>query len=246
MQYNYFGYTTDKLPPYGSVVYFAYRKLSETKKETLYLLDQLKSQIISCTELFSNPEVTIPKTHWWIGQINALVSDESVSSPQLKKLAEIFDNEILHKHLSADINHSFANELDEKGFMHHAQNNFLGIETLKAMYLSDFGEVNSDTIKQLNINNEIVRNIFCMPKHFHNHIINDVRINNQLSKNDLDNLIAEWLTGYKTVKPSKKLRPLSNINKIHRRMLNKYSKTIIDPFIETIEFSPLSLLFYSV
>ena len=47
MQFNYFNYPNQKLPNYGSVQYFAYRKLSDEKKEILYLLDQIKSQIIS-------------------------------------------------------------------------------------------------------------------------------------------------------------------------------------------------------
>ena len=85
MQYNYFNYINEKFPPYGSVVYFAYRKISDEKKENLYLLDQLKSQLISCIELYNNPEVTVVKTQWWIDQVNKLLTDENVSSPQLKK-----------------------------------------------------------------------------------------------------------------------------------------------------------------
>ncbi|MDE5007283.1 hypothetical protein NAI48_12175 [Francisella tularensis subsp. holarctica] len=46
MQYNYFNYPNEKLPPNGSVVYFAYRKINTDKQQIINLLDQLKSQII--------------------------------------------------------------------------------------------------------------------------------------------------------------------------------------------------------
>ncbi|MDE4953088.1 hypothetical protein NAI68_09905, partial [Francisella tularensis subsp. holarctica] len=90
-----FNYPTEKLPPYGSVVYFEYRKLNTDKQKIIYLLDQLKSQIISCTELYNNLEVSNEKMNWWLKEVNNLANNKNRSSPQLKKLAEIFDQEIL-------------------------------------------------------------------------------------------------------------------------------------------------------
>ena len=87
MQYDYFNYPNQKLPNYGSVSYFAYRKLSDDKKEILYLLDQIKSQIISCTELYNNIEVANEKMNWWLKELNNLRSNKTISSPQLKMLS---------------------------------------------------------------------------------------------------------------------------------------------------------------
>ncbi|QIV96407.1 hypothetical protein EDC55_10461 [Allofrancisella inopinata] len=247
MQYNYFHYPTDKLPNYGSVVYFAYRKLSDDKKEKLYLLDQIKSQIISCTELYNNIEVANEKMNWWLKEINSLKNDKTIFSPQLKKLAEIFDKNTLYKHLIVDISYSLENSSKtERDFYSHIYNNFLGIETLKALFLNDFNDVNIDDIKQLNANNEIIRHIFCIPKHFYNHIIFDERIIPNISKTEFDQIALQWLNNYKPVKLDKKYKPLEKINKIHYTMLKKHLKKVNNPFKEAIAFSPLALLFYSI
>jgi hypothetical protein len=66
-----------------------------------------------------------------------------------------------------------------------------------------------------------------------------------MSKDDLDKTITEWMKSYKIV-ANKKLKPLIKINQIHLKMLKKYQKEISNPFVEAIDFSPLSLLFYSV
>ena len=247
MQYNYFHYPDEKLPKYGSVMYFAYRKLDSNKKETLYLLDQIKSQIISSTELYNNIEVANEKMNWWLKEINNLISLKDVSSPQLKKLAKVFDNELLYKHLIEDISHSIDNSsTTERDFFKHIPKNFLGIETLKAKYLNNFNEIDKEKIQQLNINNEIVRHIFCIPKHFYNHIIFDERITPNIDSKEFKQIISNWLKPYQKQKINKELASLSKINKIHFKMLGKYLKNIDHPFKEAIDFSPISLLFYSI
>ncbi|KEI34753.1 hypothetical protein FRA_48c14280 [Francisella sp. W12-1067] len=247
MQYNYFHYPIDKLPNYGSVVYFAYRKLNDGKKEILYLLDQIKSQIIACTELYNNIEVANEKMNWWLKEINSLKDDRTISSPQLKKLAEIFDKKILYKHLTADISYSIENSSKtERDFYFHIYNNFLGIETLKALFLNNFNDVNIDDVKQSNANNEIIRHIFCIPKHFYNHIIFDERIIPNISKTEFDQIALQWLSNYKPVKLDSKYKPLEKINKIHYKMLKKHLKKVNNPFKEAIDFSPLALLCYSI
>ncbi|QIW09457.1 hypothetical protein [Francisella sp. LA112445] len=247
MQYNYFHYPNDMLPPYGSVMYFSYRKLDDKKKETLYLLDQIKSQIISCTELYNNIEVANEKMNWWLKELNNLKNSKAISSPQLKKLAEIFDNDLLYKHLVDDISHSIDNSsATERSFSDHISKNFLGIEILKANYLNNFTKIDEDTIKQLNTNNEIVRHIFCMPKHFYNQISFDDKVSPNMSDEDFKNITSQWLNLYKKQSLKGSLKPLEKINKVHYKMMKKYLKNINNPFKEALEFSPLTLLFYSI
>ncbi|ASG67321.1 hypothetical protein fh0823_26230 [Francisella halioticida] len=247
MQYNYFHYPNDMLPAYGSVLYFAYRKLDNKKKEILYLLDQIKSQIISCTELYNNVEVANEKMNWWLKELNNLKNSKPISSPQLKKLVEIFDNNLLYNYLVGDISHSIDNSsTTERNFEDHISKNFLGIEILKANYLNNFSKTDEDTIKQLNINNEIVRHVFCMPKHFYNQISFNNKIASNMSDEDFKNITSQWLKSYKKQLLEKSLKPLDKIGSIHYKMLKKYLKNINNPFKETLEFSPLTLLFYSM
>jgi hypothetical protein len=247
MQYNYFDYPNEKLPPYGSVTYFAYRKLNDDKKETLYLLDQIKSQIISCTELYNNIEVANEKMNWWLKEISNLKNKKAISSPQLKSLVKVFDSDALYENILQDISISIDNSsATERDFKNHTAKNFLGVETLKALYLNDFKEVDTKIIEAINTNNEIIRHIFCMPKHFYNQIVFDKRIIPNITKEDFKSLMADWLSNYKHQKLSKKLKPLEKINKIHYKMVCKYQQKIDNPFKETLDFSPLNLLFYSI
>lgn len=247
MQYNYFNYPNEKFPTYGSIMYFAYRKLSDEKKETLYLLDQLKSQILSCTELYKNIEVANEKMNWWLKELNNLKNNDNTSSPQLKKLVEIFDTETLYQNLIEDISHSIDNSsATERNFCEHLSKNFLGIETLKALYLNNFKELDNDAIKQININNEIIRHIFCIPKHFYNQITFDDKIAPTMSKEQFKSVANQWLNSYKKQTLSKELKVLEKINKIHYKMMRKYLKNVDNPFKEAIQFGPLNLLFYSL
>lgn len=247
MQYNYFHYPNDTLPPYGSVMYFSYRKLDNKKKEILYLLDQIKSQIISCTELYNNIEVANEKMNWWLKELNNLKNSKTISSPQLKKLAETFDNDLLYKHLIDNISHSIDNSsATERNFVDHISNSFLGIETLKANFLTDFKEIDENAIKQINTNNEIARHIFCMPKHFYNQISFSDKTSPNMSDEDFKNITSQWLESYKKKSLEKPLKPLEKINKIHYKMLKKYLNSINNPFREALEFSPLNLLIYSI
>ncbi|WP_150463582.1 hypothetical protein [Francisella sp. XLW-1] len=247
MQYNYFNYPNEKLPPYGSVMYFAYRKLDTDKQQILYLLDQIKSQIISCTELYNNLEIANEKMNWWLKEVNNLNNDKNISSPQLKGLAEVFDAKTLYKHLVDDIGTSIdSSSATERDFNQHISNNFLGIETLKATYLNDFAAIDESLIRQVNINNEIIRHIFCMPKHFYNQISFDNKIAPTMTKDDFRNIANQWLQHYKKISLSKKLKPLEKVNNIHYRMIKKYIKKVDNPFRETLHFSPLNLLFYSI
>ncbi|MFC4892432.1 hypothetical protein ACFPDQ_05145 [Pseudofrancisella aestuarii] len=247
MKYNYFDYKNDKLPTYGSVVYFAYRKLNNDKKQILYALDQIKSQIISCTELYDNIEVAKEKMNWWIKEINSIKNNETVSSPQLKLLLNHFDKDLLYKNIINDITHSIENSSQsERDFNNHIKVNFLGIETLKALYLNNFDKIDQATIEQINKNNEIIRHIFCMPKHYYNQIIFDEKILPNMSQSEFSNICKTWRKEYKEVKTNKTLRPLNTINKIHNKMAIKYSKKVKSPFRETLVFSPLTLLFYSI
>lgn len=247
MKYNYFDYKNDKLPTYGSVAYFAYRKLSDDKKQILYALDQIKSQIISCTELYDNIEVAKEKMNWWIKEINSIKNNKTVSSPQLKLLLNHFDKDLLYKNIINDITHSIENSSQtERDFNNHIRGNFLGIETLKALYLNNFKEVDSTTIEQINKNNEIIRHIFCMPKHYYNQIIFDENILPNMLQNDFNNICQIWLEEYKKIKTNNALKPLCIMNKIHYKMMIKYLKKVKSPFKETLVFSPLTLLFYSI
>lgn len=247
MQYNYFNHPNQKLPNYRSVAYFAYRKIADDKKEILYLLDQLKSQIVSCTELYNNIEVANEKMNWWLKELNNLKSNKTISSPQLKKLESIFNKDTLYDYLVEDVSHSIENSSNtERSFKEHIYKNFVGIETLKALYLNNFVEVDPSQIAQINANNEIVRHIFCMPKHFYNHIIFDDKISPSMTKEDYRNVVYKWLKSFSTVKTDKNLNPLLKTNTIHKKMAKKLIKEIDNPFRETISFSPLNLLFYSI
>jgi len=247
MQYNYFNFPNQKLPNYGSVPYFAYRKLSDDKKEILYLLDQIKSQIISCTELYNNIEVANEKMNWWLKELNNLKSDKTISSPQLKRLSSIFDKDTLYNHLVEDVSHTIENSsTTERDFTNHIYKNFLGIEFLKALYLNDFKEYDADAIKQINANNEIARHIFCIPKHFYNQIVFDTKITPSITKSDFEELAKKWLENYKSIKVNKNLKSLTTANTIHYKMAKKFIKKIDSPFKETVDFSPLTLLFYSI
>ena len=247
MLYNYFNHPNQKLPNYGSVAYFAYRKLSDEKKEILYLLDQIKSQIISCSELYNNIEVANEKMNWWLKELNNLQSNKNISSPQLKKLSTIFDKDILYNHIVEDVTHTIENSSNtDRNFIEHIYKNFIGIETLKALYLNGFNEPNQTAIKQINANNEIVRHLFCMPKHFYNQIVFDKKIIPSISKTDFNEVTKQWLKNYKKIKVSKNLKPLVVTNSIHYKMAKKFIKKVDSPFKETIDFSPLTLLFYSI
>lgn len=247
MQYNHFNHPTQKLPNYGSIPYFAYRKLADDKKEILYLLDQLKSQIISCTELYNNIEVANEKMNWWLKELNNLKSNKTISSPQLKKLESAFNNNTLYDYLIEDVSHSIENSSNtERDFIAHIHKNFVGIETLKALYLNNFDDIDKQQIAQINANNEIVRHIFCMPKHFYNHIIFNTKISPSMTKDDFRNISQKWLESFSTVKADKNLKSLVKTNVIHKKMAKKLIKEIDNPFKETISFSPLNLLFYSI
>ena len=247
MQYNYFNYPNQKLPNYGSVQYFAYRKLSDEKKEILYLLDQIKSQIISCTELYNNIEVANEKMNWWLKELNNLKVEKMVSSPHLKKLSTVFDKDTLYSYLVEDISHTIENSsVTERAFIDHIYKNFIGIESLKALYLNDFNEPDLATIEQLNANNEIARNLFCIPKHFYNQIVFDTKITPSMTKANFDEIAKKWVNNYKKIKVNKNLKPLIVANAIHYKMARKFIKRVDNPFKETIHFSPLTLLFYSV
>lgn len=247
MQYNYFNYPNQKLPNYGSVPYFAYRKLSDDKKEILYLLDQIKSQIISCTELYNNIEVANEKMNWWLKELNSLKSDKTISSPQLKKLSTVFEKDTLYDYLVEDVSHTIENSsATERDFTDHIYKNFVGVESLKALYLNDFKEIDIDIIKQINANNEIARHIFCMPKHFYNQIVFDAKITPSITKSDFQELAKKWLKNYKSIKVNKKLKPLTTANATHYKMAKKFIKKVDNPFKETVDFSPLTLLFYSI
>ncbi|APC92186.1 MULTISPECIES: hypothetical protein [Francisella] len=247
MQYNYFSYPNEKLPPYGSVMYFAYRKLATDKQQIIYLLDQIKSQIISCTELYNNLEVANAKMNWWLKEVNNLNNKNNIASPQLKKLAEIFDQGTLYQKLTEDISLSIDNSsATQRDFKQHFSKNFLGIETLKALYLNDFAAIDSSKIEQINANNEIVRHIFCIPKHFYNQISFDNKITPTMSSKDFKDITTQWLELYKKTTLDKKLKPLKKINKIHHKMVIKYIKSIDNPFRAALDFSPLNLLFYSL
>ncbi len=196
------------------------------KKEiTLPTRDQIKSQIISCTELYNNIEVANEKMNWWLKELNSLRSDKTISSPQLKKLSTVFDQEILYHHLVEDVSHSIENSSNtDRDFFTHIYKNFIGIETLKALYLKDFNEPDLATIKQLNANNEIARNLFCMPKHFYNQIVFDKKITPSMSKLKFNEIATQWLENYKKVKVDKNLKPLVVANHIHYKMAKKFIK----------------------
>ncbi|GAB4222987.1 MAG: hypothetical protein Kow0076_5010 [Francisella sp.] len=246
MQYNYFHYPSENLPPYGSVMYFAYRKLDTKTQQILYILDQIKSQIISCTELYNSPEVAQQKTTWWLNEVNN-INTNNTSSPQLNKLSQIFTKEILYQKLITDINFSInSHYLNSKDIYNYFANKFLGIETLKALYLNNFNNINHNEILQINANNEIIRHIFCIPKHFHNQILLDSRISPNITKQEFKDIATQWLSIYKTIKVSKNLKPLIKANQIHYKMAKKYIKSINNPFNEALDFSPLALLFYSI
>ncbi len=247
MQFNYFNYPNQRLPNYGSVQYSAYRKLSDEKKEILYLLDQVKSQIISCTELYKNIEVANAKMNWWLKALNNLKPDKTVSSPQLKKLITIFDKNTLYNYLVEDVSHTIENSIaTERDFIKHIYKNFIGIESLKALYLNDFKEFDNTLVEQINANNEIARHLFCMPKHYYNQIVFDKKITPSMTKVDFNEVSKKWLNNYKKVKVNKHLKPLIVKNSIHYKMAKKFTNKVENPFKETIDFSPLVLLFYSL
>jgi len=246
MKHNYFNYPNEKLPPYGSVAYFSYRKLSDEKKEALYCLDQIKSQIISCTEIYSNIEVANEKMNWWIQQVNAVKNNQSISSPQIKTLLKYFDKELLYKNLIEDISHAIENSSNEdRVFLEHIEKSYLGIETLKASYLNDFKTFDISIVKQLNINNEIIRNIFQMPKHYYNQIIFDKKISPAMDSKAYKTITKEWLNKYSKIS-SNNLKPLITMNKIHHKMVKKSIKKVNNPFRDALIFSPLALLIYSI
>ncbi|MDE5018705.1 hypothetical protein NAI67_11250, partial [Francisella tularensis subsp. holarctica] len=79
------------------------------KQQIIYLLYQLKSHRISCTDLYNNLEVDNEKMNWWLKEVNNLANKKNISSPQLQKLAEIFDQDILYHKLIEDISLSIDN-----------------------------------------------------------------------------------------------------------------------------------------
>ncbi|MDE4945253.1 hypothetical protein NAI65_14230, partial [Francisella tularensis subsp. holarctica] len=75
--------------------------------------------------------------------------------------------EILYQKLIEDISLSIdMSSATERNFKQHFSKNFLGIETLKALSLNDFTAIDNNKIELINANNEIIRHIFCIPKHF--------------------------------------------------------------------------------
>ena len=247
MQYNYFHYTNDKIPQYGTAVYFAYRKLNNETKEVLYALDQIKSQIISCTELYNNIEVTQEKMNWWIKEINRIKNNDINTSPQLTLLRNYFDNETLYNLLHKDINIAIDNSsVEERNFIEHCKKSYFGIEKLKAIYLLDSKDVDDKIIEQINLNNEICRHIFCIPKHYYNHIRFDEKMLPNMEKETFKNISQNWLQNINLSNKNKKLSPLITLNKIHYKMTNKFIKKVDSPFRQSVYIPALSLLMYSI
>ncbi|NDT42664.1 hypothetical protein FWI38_09225, partial [Francisella tularensis subsp. holarctica] len=67
-----------------------------------------------------------------------------------------------------------------------------------------------------------------------------------MSSQDFKDITTQWLGLYKKTTINKKLKPLEKINQIHYKMIKKYIRNIDSPFKETLDFSPLNLLFYSI
>ena len=67
-----------------------------------------------------------------------------------------------------------------------------------------------------------------------------------MTKDDFNDVAQKWLNNYKKVKVNKNLKPLIVANTIHYKMVKKFIKKVDNPFKETIDFSPLALLFYSI
>jgi hypothetical protein len=184
--------------------------------------------------------------NWWIQQVNAVKNNQSISSPQIKTLLKHFDRELLYKNLIEDISHAIENSSKEdRVFLEHIEKSYLGIETLKASYLNDFKAFDMNIVKQLNKNNEIIRNIFQMPKHYYNQIIFDKKISPAMDNETFKAITKEWLNKYSKAS-SNNLKPLIKMNKIHHKMVKKYIKKVNNPFRDAMIFSPLTLLFYSI
>lgn len=67
-----------------------------------------------------------------------------------------------------------------------------------------------------------------------------------MSSQDFKDITTQWLGLYKKTTINKNLKPLEKINQIHYKMIKKYIRNIDSPFKETLDFSPLNLLFYSI
>ncbi|MDE5002940.1 hypothetical protein NAI78_11540, partial [Francisella tularensis subsp. holarctica] len=63
---------------------------------------------------------------------------------------------------------------------------------------------------------------------------------------DFKYINTQWLGLYKKTTINKTLKPLEKFYQIHYKMIKKYIRNFDSPFKETIYFSPLNFIFYSI
>lgn len=239
------------LPQVGTLSYYGYRHLNESQQKALYALDQIRWQWIQASELYYEPSVGTQKLLWWQQQIAQIV-EGTCQAPQLKTLLGALPATTLQSKLSDDINYTLEqlNGTAQSDFITHCQHSYLGIAVLQALILNP--KTNPSAIKSLNTSNEILRHIYLMGKHYSRQIIFDHQIQPYMNTDEYHTLAKKWLFDAKKhatlarKDADKYCCALYRYNKIHFKSTQKLIKAIDSPFTQSIEISPLAMLWYSL
>ncbi|WP_440616609.1 hypothetical protein [Cysteiniphilum sp. 6C5] len=241
----------ENTPQSGSIYYYAYRHCSVAKTKVLYALDQLKYQWLKASELYSEPYPSLQKLQWWQQALTNL--KDRRDHPLLTTLCQNFEFDILQECLASDLDYALQTIAEGRNYQDSLDlsKSFLGIARLKARTLQ-FDE--TDQIKTLNHIDELLRHLLMIGKHFSRNIILHSALTPQITKENFRQVMNELMQHIHTLKRNsnltaaqiKLLKPLVSLHQQQMLCVKKFIKKVDNPFIESIQVSPLALLFASV
>lgn len=238
-----------QLAPFGTLHYYAYRKLDDDTKTVLYALDQLKSKWIEASELYRDAVPAKQKLLWWQQELMSGKTNRN-RMPLLNTILHRCDPNMASQSLLHDCKIAIETLTDGRktNLMTHFKQNYLGIESLKASVL---GDADRSAIEALNTVNEITRHILLINRHYSRNIILDHRVSPQMAVEVYRDIVKAWLEsafchGKMALKDKHLPNALVNIAKIQSMACRTCYRKIKNPFTETITLSPLRLLFASL
>ncbi|WP_116964411.1 hypothetical protein [Fastidiosibacter lacustris] len=234
-------------PVYGSIYYYAYRRLDNEKIEVLYALDQLKHQWIKASEFYQEPYPALKKLQWWQTELEKLKTGKMLNHPLLNFVVKYFRAEDLVLWLNHDLN--YALQTIAKGRQQQLENDlsdsFLGVASLKAKLL---GCIDRQKVSTLNASDQLIRHLLLIGKHYSRNISLDARLTPQVDQGVFREIAHNVLTKAKLLRQQlkpfdKSLMPFITLNKLQLVSAQKFIKKVDNPFRQSIVISPLLLLF---
>lgn len=238
----------ENTPQPGSMYYYAYRQCSDKKVKKLYVLDQLKYEWLKASELYFESYPSLEKLKWWQ---KALINLEAYRNhPIINNLCTHFTLDQLHVPLTNDLEYALATVAKGRNYQGNLDlsQSFLGIATLKAEI---FGFEDKIGIKLLNNLDELLRHILLIGKHFSRNIILDEVLKPDMDKQSFKQIAHKLVTHAQKLKvqlkiPPKRITPLIMLHKQQDLCVKKFIQKINNPFTESIQVSPMALLFSTV